>query len=357
MGLFDNPNAGPFLMTAGLGLMQAGQPQPYGVNRFSHIANALQMAQQNMMQQQQAQREKQKFDLQMGSAKSQGSAQSKLFGGYDPRTGINFETGRAPGLMDQHEISSLMAQAYPENFAKDLFARDKGDYTFGNWVAEGTRNPITARRSKSGNVEVFNGREWIPMPGRGAFVGLEVQGGLSDLFPGLGPQTAGEQPPALGPQGPADVAYGLPGVLGQAANTVVGYMTGEVPFPNIQDANTSLNQLHSTTTLMLNNLTDRDTNQTRQIIMGMMPSVPWTTDPAAKKKYDGIVTILKSEIAKKEKVASGTGAYLPKAVSDARQDLDTYRTLLEAYQKIVDNWATPSQGPRSYHGVPVTPVP
>ncbi len=111
----------PYMMNLGLGLIQAGQPQPYGVNRYSHIANALQQAQQNLMAQQQLGMQRKLFERKEKQERSQERARSTLFGGYDPTTDITWQTGR--GLMDEGQKASLMAQGYPEEFGRAAVAQ------------------------------------------------------------------------------------------------------------------------------------------------------------------------------------------------------------------------------------------
>ncbi len=122
MALFDNPYAGPYLMTTGLGLLQAAQPQPHGVNRYSYIADAVQRAGQNMMAQKQQEREEKLFRMQADPAR----ARSMLMGGYDPATGITWDAGRA-GLMED-ETAGLMARGFPEAYARSLIPEKKDKY-------------------------------------------------------------------------------------------------------------------------------------------------------------------------------------------------------------------------------------
>ena len=112
----DDPYKMQYLGQVGLGLMQAAQPAPYGVNRMSYVTQAVNTANQNM-------RMSQLFDMKMKDREeekaekaAQKTAMSSLIEGQDPSTGITWDTGRA-GLMDNDRMS-LMAQANPEMFSQ-----------------------------------------------------------------------------------------------------------------------------------------------------------------------------------------------------------------------------------------------
>ena len=100
----------------GMGLMQAAQPAPYGVNRMSYISNAMQAANQNMRESQLFAMRKKEYEEERAEKAARKTAVSKLIGGPDPSTGITWETGRQ-GLMDGDRMS-LMAQANPELFTE-----------------------------------------------------------------------------------------------------------------------------------------------------------------------------------------------------------------------------------------------
>jgi hypothetical protein len=201
--------------TMGLGILGAAQAQPYGVNRYSLIQNAMQQANQGLMQSRMYDMQKEQYDERKKDRMSQKSALAELVGGYDPKTGIDWETGRAgttPGQQQQTAIRAFPEQAgaamvqsmfptptkpkitdamanaaqyaepgTPEYRAKltELLQKkpsDTGTYTYKNFVPSGgTEAQLSRMHSKSGQVEVKDKDSgiWRPAP-RGSFVGQTV---------------------------------------------------------------------------------------------------------------------------------------------------------------------------------------
>lgn len=117
----DSPYAGQYMGQLGLGLLAASQPQPPGQNRYSLLMNAFNQANQNLQQSKMFNMNMDKAKREEAQAKSQASARSTLYGGLDPSTGIEWETGRQ-GLMDSERLG-LMAQASPEAFDRAMMQR------------------------------------------------------------------------------------------------------------------------------------------------------------------------------------------------------------------------------------------
>lgn len=105
------------LMFAAMGLLSnsgpSTTPQPFGKGLLEGLMAAQQaqaMQQQNAMQQMQMQQ----AQMQMQQMKSRADGMAKLVGGFDPNTGIQWDTGRQ-GMSSGQQMSAL-AQANPEAF-------------------------------------------------------------------------------------------------------------------------------------------------------------------------------------------------------------------------------------------------
>lgn len=368
MALFDNPYAGPYLMTTGLGLLQAAQPQPHGVNRYSYIADAVQRAGQNMMAQKDQEQRQRLFEAQMQQMARaqqerdiQNVGRQTLMDLLERAEGGTVPTGRMmggepetitwqPSLLDEGTKTSLMAQAGGDDYWKALVSSQfekpvTAQYTYGNYFVPGMRNPVAARKSSNVDapIQIYGRGGWENAPAGGSFISQQAAGEPGAFAAPYAPPTVGGEPTVgdgskVGTDVDPALAYGLPAAAGMFSNRLVGYLTGKTPFPGVLKAEQELKQLHNFTTLTLNGLSDRDTNQTRALIMELMPSVPFTTDDQARTSYEGIVRHLDSEIGKKTRIAMGEGAYLPKAISDARQDLDGLVQLRKAYSDLLSRW-------------------
>ena len=97
---------GQGLLMASAQGMPIGQGLAYGLSQ-TKSPDPLQMMQLGAYRDQQRERQ------------ARQTARSKLLGGYDPQTGITWNTGR-PGLLDKPEGASLLAQSAPEAFTSAL---------------------------------------------------------------------------------------------------------------------------------------------------------------------------------------------------------------------------------------------
>ena len=125
----DDPNMQRYMGQIGLGVMASAQAQPYGVNRYSLIQNAMQQANQGLMQSRMYDMQKEQYDERKKDRMSQKSALSKLFGGPDPATGITWDQGRE-GMSDA-ETMSLVGQVSPEAAITQMLPKAGKGYTLG----------------------------------------------------------------------------------------------------------------------------------------------------------------------------------------------------------------------------------
>ncbi len=94
-------------------------------------------------------------DRQRAQADRQQSARATLLGGYDPKTEITWNTGR-PGLTGTAEGTGLLAEAFPEQMARQLFESP-------------TAKPPTVRDFKEGDEYIT--KQWEPESGTWREVG------------------------------------------------------------------------------------------------------------------------------------------------------------------------------------------
>lgn len=209
----DDPNNRQYMGTMGMGLMASAQPQPYGVNRYSLIQNAMQQANQGLMQSRMYDMQKEQYDEKKKDRMSQKTALSKLFGGEDPSTGITWNQGRA-GMSDEEKMG-LVGQVAPEAAVRQMFPpkekskvtdamanaaeyfepgteeyrgkltellkkkpSDSGTYSYKNFVPSGGTEAVVSRmHGKSGQVQIRDDNgNWQNAP-RGSFVGQNVDAG------------------------------------------------------------------------------------------------------------------------------------------------------------------------------------
>lgn len=111
VSFIDDPNKMNYMGQMGMGLLAASQPQPYGVNRYSLLMNAMGRANQDYMQRQLFDMKKQEYEDQLKERDSKKAALAKLFGGPDPSTGITWDAGRE-GMSDSEKMG-IVGQVAP----------------------------------------------------------------------------------------------------------------------------------------------------------------------------------------------------------------------------------------------------
>ena len=348
--LFDKPYVPQYLGQLGVGLLAAAQPQPYGRNRYSFLMRAVNQANQGLMQSRAFNLQKRQIDEERDKRQSQEQAQSTLYGGLDPTTGITWDTGRQ-GLMDNERLS-LMAQASPEAFNQLMLERTfpkpvEQTYTYGNFVPE-DGDPVAARRpTKGGPIETTGPTGgFAPITGPGVFRTQQETGGPSD-YRRIAPvgEMGPTQTPEPGFEGDPSEAFGIPGKFKGIVNWLSGQV-GTTVFKDALQSTQAIEKLNADTELQMSHLkSERDSVYAKKIIKDMLPKPPWGSDEAAHASYKEVVSQLRKDLTRNERIAySQPGEFKEQAVSDARENVLIYQDLLSGYQEILDKWDTTSPG-------------
>ena len=123
--ILSDPNMMRYMGQMGLGLLAAGQAQPPGVNRYQGLMQSFNMANQGLLQSQLMDMKKEEYEEKKKDRMSQKSALSELVGGYDPKTEIDWESGRAG--MTPGQAQQTMFRAFPEQsgaaMAQNMFPK------------------------------------------------------------------------------------------------------------------------------------------------------------------------------------------------------------------------------------------